>query len=177
MPLITVLWYSRACDDPGHGGTPDAATARPEGTAAGALPPPAVRPAGLPDTAGGHAERGEPPGGSADRALAGCQEAVHRRRARVEGAAVRLPDVRPVRAAGHRLLVPDGLPQGTAERAVRRCRSRRRLRGLPGQALRLGGRLRARVQPGRGRRPAPPAAARRPPPVGRELVAELLGRA
>ena len=45
---------------------------------------------------------------------------VHRGREGGEGAAVRLPDVRPVRAPRYRLLLPDDLPQAAPQRALRR---------------------------------------------------------
>ena len=51
-------------------------------------------------------------------------------------------------AARHWVRVPDGLSQGTAQRAVRRCRRGLVVRGLSRAALRLGRGLRARGQPG-----------------------------
>src|SRR5580704_6722964 len=99
---------------------------------------------------------------------------VHRGGAADETGPVRMPDVRPVCAARHRVRVSDGLSQGTAQRAVRRRRGGRVVRGLSRAALCLGRGLRARGQPGPGRRPAPAAPAHRPPSLGRELVAELL---
>ena len=80
---------------------------------------------------------------------------VHRCGAGGQAGPVRLPDVRPVRAARHRVRLPDGLPQGTAERPVRGSGRGRLLRGVPGPALRLGRRLRASRQ----RRAGPPTCA------------------
>ena len=100
--------------------------------------------------------------------------AVHRGRATQQGSAVRLPDVRPVRAARHRLRLPDELPQAAAQRPLRRRLAGRAVRGLPHRTLRLGDRLRAgRERRARGR-PGPPAAPGRPPAGRLQLLGQLL---
>ena len=65
-------------------------------------------------------------------------------RARRQEARLRLPDVRPVRAARHRHDVPDDLPQDAAQRPLRRRARGRALRGEAGDALRVGQGVRPR---------------------------------
>ena len=55
-----------------------------------------------------------------------------------QGVPVRLPDVRPVRAGLDRHVVPDELPEESAQRSLRRRARRRPLRGRPADAVRLG---------------------------------------
>src|SRR5271169_1752507 len=131
-------------------------------------------PAGLPAAAHAAAARRAALAQRQDRGVRAGPRTVHRRGTAGETGAVRLPDVRPVCAARHWVRVPDGLSQGTAQRAVWWCRRGWVVRGLSRAALRLGRGLRARGQPGPGCRPAPAAPADRPTPLGRELVAELL---
>ena len=57
---------------------------------------------------------------------------------RGQGRAVRLPHVRPVHPVLDRHVLPDELPEGPAQRPLRRRARERQLRGLPGDALRLG---------------------------------------
>ena len=78
-------------------------------------------------------------------------EAARARRGSGEEARVRLPDVRPVRAALDRPDVPDELPEDAPQRAVRRRAARRRLRGEARDALRLGEGRRALARSCRGR--------------------------
>ena len=84
-----------------------------------------------------------------------------------QGPAVRLPDVRPVRAQLHRHVLPDELPEEPAQRPLRRRARRRPLRSAPGDALRLG----ARPSPAAQRIPggARGDRARCSPPVDRRL--------
>ena len=70
-------------------------------------------------------------------------------RARRQGTAVRLPDVRAVRAELDRHGVPDELPEAVAQRTLRRRARERQLRSGAGDALRLGRSLaRRRTHPG-----------------------------
>ena len=78
-------------------------------------------------------------------------EAARPRRGRGQEADLRLPDVRPVRAALDRHDVPDELPEDAAQRPVRRRAARRPLRGEARDALRLGEGGRARAEDCRGR--------------------------
>ena len=77
------------------------------------------------------------PGAAARRARA-PGGARRRARAQRQGAAVRLPDVRQVRAQRDRHVLPDELPQADAQRPLRRRAAERALRGQAGDALRLG---------------------------------------
>ena len=87
-------------------------------------------------------------------------------RARRQGPALRLPDVRPVRALLDRHVLPDELPEGAQERPLRRRAAGRLLRGQARDALRLGSGL-GRRRPDARRRPHPRgAAAGRPPAQG-----------
>ena len=89
------------------------------------------------------------------------------RRARGQGLAVRLPDVRPLRAEFDRHVVPDELSKAAAQRAVRRRARQRQLRGETRDALRLGRSLARRRAHSRRPRCDPEAAATgRSPPGG-----------
>ena len=73
-------------------------------------------------------------------------EAARAHRGRGQEAGLRLPDVRPVRAALDRHDVPDELPEDAPQRAVRRRAPGRSLRGEARDALRLGEGGRARAE-------------------------------
>src|SRR5579862_8239051 len=67
-----------------------------------------------------------------------------------QGRAVRLQDVRAVRAQLHRHVLSDELPEAAAQWSLRRSARRRPLRGASGDALRVGGGGgRSRAYPGR----------------------------
>ncbi len=101
-----------------------------------------------------------------------------RRRARGQGAAVRLPHVRAVHPELHRHVLPDELPEEPAQRSVRRRARERQLRSDPGDEVRVarGGR-RQRAHSGRQRRHPPGAGRGRPPPAGALLLAARGARA
>src|SRR6185437_10683379 len=91
---------------PGLGRSVDREAAHSRASAPGDPPglPPAAGPAAPPRLAlDQRQDRGVRPG----------PPAVHDDRTAYQGHLVRLPDVRSVRAARHRLRVPDGLPEGT----------------------------------------------------------------
>ena len=85
---------------------------------------------------------------------------VAARRGRHQGPAVRLPDVRPVRAVLDRHVLPDELPEGAAQRPLRGRPAGRVLRGQAVDALRLGAGLGRRDAHG-GRRARSPPCCRR----------------
>ena len=78
------------------------------------------------------------------RSATGGWSARSRRSSAGQGAAVRLPDVRTVRAELHRHVLPDELPEEAAQRSVRRRARERSLRSHARDALRLGAGLRGR---------------------------------
>ena len=96
-------------------------------------PAAAARPRHLPARHAAAAEPRLPQAGRLAGALAAGAAAVHRGGAAQQGGPVRLPDVRAVRAARHRLRLPHDLPEAAAQRPVRRRLAERALRGLPGE--------------------------------------------
>ena len=84
--------------------------------------------------------------GAHARCVSGARLRAHRaagRRSRAsrQRAAVRLPDVRPMRAELDRHVLPDELPQELAQRSLRRRARRRPLRGEARHEMRVGGGL------------------------------------
>src|SRR5262245_23919747 len=135
---------------------------------------PAARVAAVPHPAAAGAERLLPPACGVAGGAGKTVPDLRRHREDDQERALRLPDVRSVHAPGHRVCLPDDLPQAAAQRAVRRGRQRRFLRGLPGPALCVAGGLGTGGGSWAGRRPDPAAAPHRPPRVGAELVGQLL---
>src|SRR5215471_19932590 len=171
-PVPRPVW--RQCGNWLQGGFAPARHAPPRPVLAAAGTAAAARVAAVPHPAAAGAERLLPPARGVAGALTGAVPGLHRRREDRQERAFRLPDVRPVRAAGHRVCVPDDLPQAAAQRSLWRGRQRRFLRGLPGPAVRVAGGLGASGGPRAGRRPAPAAAPHRPPRLGAEFVGQLL---
>ena len=174
-PVPRPVW--RRCGNWLQGGFAPARHAPPRPLLAAAGAAPAARVAAVPRPAAAGAQRLLPLARGVAGALTGAVPGLHRRREDGQERGLRLPDVRPVRAAGHRVCLPDDLPQAAAQRPLRRGRQRRFLRGPPGPAVRVAGGLRAGGGGRAGRRPAPAAAPRRPPGLGTELVGQLLERA
>ena len=174
-PVPRPVW--RRCGNWLQGGFAPARHAPPRPLLAAAGAAPAARVAAVPHPAAAGAQRLLPPARGVAGALTGAVPGLHRRREDGQERGLRLPDVRPVRAAGHRVCLPDDLPQAAAQRSLRRGRQRRFLRGPPGPAVRVAGGLGACGGRRAGRRPAAAAAPRRPPGLGTELVGQLLAGA